>query len=124
MFSVPDYPVYELTDILLMPGLAVFFGLLIYFLGEFNEALKGGVVWKWVGIVIMALGALSGYRFFYAMVAPNTEGNAYRALMYSRKVIIANWGAFLFPLVCIVIAIVITSLRKKSASQRLLHDEF
>jgi hypothetical protein len=66
---------------------------------------------------------LAGYRYFYAMIAGNTEGIAYRTLMYSRKVTIAHWLAFWLPVLCLAVLIAITIVRKRRERIVLL-DEF
>lgn len=122
MFSVPEYTVTDIAEVLLMPGLAVFFGLLAYFLGEFNDQLKGGKAWKWVGIVILAMGALSGFRYFLAMVSSSDEAKYYQSMVFQRRLIYSHWAAFWFPLVCLAIVLVISYWRKKN--RRILLDDF
>ena len=122
MFTIPELPVTDIADIMLMPALAVFFGLLAYLLGEFNESLKGGTVWKWVGGVILGLGALSGFRYFLAMISGSFEGKLYQAQIFQRRVVYAHYAAFWLPLICLGIVIAISYWRKKQ--RRLIYDEF
>ena len=122
MFSIPEYPVTDIADILLMPGLAIFFGLLVFLLGEFNESLKGGAVWKWVGAVILFLGSLSGFRYFLAMVSGSFEGKAYQAQIFQRRLVYTHYAAFWLPLICLAVVAAVSVWRKKQ--RRLLYDEF
>src|SRR5262245_62153517 len=122
MFKVPEYPVTDIAEILLMPCLAIFFGMLAYLLGEFNEALRGGTVWKWVGGIILGLGSLSGFRYFLAMISSSFEGKAYQSQIYQRRLIYTHYAAFWLPLLCLLVAIGISMWRNKQ--RRLLYDEF
>jgi len=122
MFSVPDTPVTDIADLLLVPGLAVFFGLLVYLLGEFNENLKGGYVWKWVGAVILLLGSLAGFRYFLAMVSTGFEGKLYQASIFQRRVVWSHHAAFWLPLICLLVVVAISFWRKRQ--RKLIYDEF
>ena len=122
MFSVPTEVPTDWSDIALIPVIAVFFGLLAYFIGEFGQAVRGGKVWKGIGMGVLALGCLTGFRYFLAMVSGSFEAVAYRESMFSRKLFIAHWAAFFLPVACLILAIVITVVRKKRAS--VMYDEF
>lgn len=124
MFRIPDFTVTDLADVLLMPMLAVFFGMLFFFLGEFNLHMRGRAFWKGIGIAILALGALTGYRFFLAVVSGSFEGKVYRSEIYQRRLLYAHWAAFWLPVVCLLIAIAIVLYRKKMSSRSLIHEEF
>lgn len=124
MFSIPNYTVTDLADVLLMPMLAVFFGMLFFFLGEFNLHMKGRTFWRGLGVAILALGALTGYRFFLAVVSDSFEGKVYRSEIYQRRLLYSHWAAFWLPIACLIVVGVIFYLRKKAAERNLIHDEF
>ena len=124
MFSIPNYTVTDLADVLLMPILAVFFGLLFYFLGEFNLHLKGRNFWRGLGVAILVLGALTGFRFFLAVVSDSFEGKVYRSEIFQRRLLYSHWAAFWLPIVCLILIAVIFYMRKKAAERNLIHDEF
>lgn len=124
MFRIPDFTVTDLADVLLMPMLAVFFGMLFFFLGEFNLHMRGRAFWKGLGAAILALGALTGYRFFLAVVSSSFEGKVYRSEIYQRRLLYAHWAAFWLPVLCLLIVAAIYFYRKKYATRSLIHDEF
>lgn len=124
MFRIPDFTVTELADVLLMPMLAVFFGMLFFLLGEFNAHMRGRGFWKGVGVAILALGALTGYRFFLAVVSSSFEGKVYRSEIYQRRLLYAHWVAFWLPVLCLLIVAAIYFYRKKYGARSLIHEEF
>jgi len=124
MFKIPDNTVTELADVLLMPMLAVFFGMLFALLGEFNEHMRGRAFLMGVGAAILALGALTGYRFFLAVVSNSFEGKVYQSEIFQRRLLYAHWGAFWIPVVCMIIVLAIHFYRRKYSSRSLIHEEF
>lgn len=125
MFSVPNEIPPDITDIVLIPSIAVFFGLLVYMLGEFNVNLKGRKFWKVVGGAILLLGALSGLRYFLAMM-PGDAGTFYREVyagpLSQRRMLYAHYLGFLLPLTSLIGMILISFFRGRR--QNLMYDEF
>lgn len=120
MFSVPTDVSTDWLEVVLLPCIALFFGLVIYFVGEFNVGEAGKPKpWRWVGVAILFLGALLGFRYFLAMVSGSIEGVAYRGLIqgYGRKLMLAHWFAFLGPFVSFLAAFLISKLHGKRLSQ-------
>lgn len=122
MFSVPTEIPQDFSDVVLIPGIAIFFGLLIYLLGEFNPNLKGPKAWKIVGGLILIGGALSGFRYFLAMVSGSSEGEMYRSLLFQRRMIYSHYIGFWLPVAILAILIIVTIIR--SRRRNLMYDEF
>ena len=91
-------------DIALLPGLAIFFGGLIYGLGIRTELLGGSAPWKWAALLVLAFGAWVGLGPFLLFVGGGFESEAYRGMMEirGRKMLVAHWAGFLGPVVCIL----------------------
>lgn len=122
MFSVPTEVPADWADVFIIPGIAVFFGLLVYLMGEFNAQLRGKMAWKVIGGSILVFGSLTGFRYFLAMVSGTSEGVMYRSLLYQRRMIYVHYLGFWLPLVILILLVAVTIVRRRSRS--LMYDEF
>lgn len=120
MFSVPTEVTTDWMEVVLLPSITLFFGLVIFLVGEFNVGEAGKPKpWRWVGVALLFLGSLLGFRYFLAMVATNSEGFLYRSLMvgYGRKLVLSHWFAFLGPFVSFLASFLIAKVHAKRLSQ-------
>lgn len=88
-------------DVVILPGLAVFFGMLLYGLALRQELLGNRVRWKWLPIAVLALGAIAGFGPFWNYIGSSSDAELYRGSIPGRKMLIAHYSAFLLPLLCI-----------------------
>lgn len=101
------------TDVVILPLILLFFGALFYFLGLRKSWIGEKATWRWIGFGIMVLAALAGFRPFWNMVSPGAEGDLYRGLYTSRKIIWGHYFGFLAPLGVILLGLVIEFLHKR-----------
>lgn len=124
MFSVPSTNPTEWVEVVLLPLIALFFGLVIFLVGEFNTGeSRRPKKWKWVGVAILLFGALLGYRYFLPMVTGSIEATIYKEQLrgYGRKMLVAHWFAFLGPFLSALIAVLISWTHGKRLADT--HDE-
>ncbi|KXK14227.1 MAG: hypothetical protein QY327_00480 [Fimbriimonadaceae bacterium] len=95
------------VDVLLLPGLACLFGLLAFVLGLRTQLQGGKPYWKYVGLLILILGAYAGFGPFYNVVGGSFEAIAYKDLLRGRgqKIMIAHWAGFWLPVSLILIGL-------------------
>lgn len=112
------------SDFLLLPLLATFFGLLIYFLGVKKEVDGGKAVWKWIGLLVVGVGAFSAWSDFALMVGIGDPAyvSMQKAQYDGKRFLVAIYGGFLIPVVSIVSSIFIGKIvvsRAKANSEEL-----
>lgn len=94
------------VEVVILPALAVFFGVLLYGLALRLEATGERVRWKWLPLGVLFVGVLAGFAPFWAYVGPSVESEIYRGSIPGRKMLAAHWAAFLGPLLCLVAILV------------------
>ncbi|MEZ0326031.1 MAG: hypothetical protein ACAH95_08990 [Fimbriimonas sp.] len=100
-FGAPD----KWYDLLIVPGLAVFFGLLIRFLGWNREKMgKPSTTWSWFAIAVLALGAFVGFKAMWNLFDPDLAA-FYRATIWQRRVLVSHYLAFGLPFIALLIVI-------------------
>jgi hypothetical protein len=91
-------------EVIILPALAVFFGWLVYLLGVRMERVTHEPArWKWVGVVILILGAYAGFGPFLSYVSPGLDAQLYRDSIPGRRMLISHLSGFLVPLVSVVL---------------------
>ncbi len=93
-------------DPLIMPGIFTVFGLLVWWMGSMAEQKGKPGSWKWVGVVLLVIGAGFGYTHFQQQTGSSPEDVLYRAsLPINRRFAGANYLAFFLPLVGILVCV-------------------
>ncbi len=95
---VLDQPPRSWLDVAVVPGLALFFGLLIFGLGARVEATGGRARWKWLGFAVLLLGLYNGLEYFWNFVGTSLDASLYRSVVTGRKMLVAHLFAFFGPL--------------------------
>ncbi len=99
-------------DLLIVPGLAVFFGLLIRFLGWNRDRMgKRSKTWSWLAVVVLTLGAYVGFKAMWNLYDPDLAA-FYKATIWSRLVLFSHYAAFALPALALI-AVVIWNLTEK-----------
>ena len=88
-------------EIVILPALAVFFGLVLYCLALRAERLEDRVRWKWVPVIILAIGAFAAFGPFWSYVGPGVDSEIYRGMIPGRKMLTAHVAAFAGPVLSI-----------------------
>jgi hypothetical protein len=94
MYGSPD----SLVDLLIVPTLAVFFGLLFWFLA-WNRERNGasGTAWKVVSLLVLVGGLYAGAQAVWNLHNP-ALGAFYRETIWSRKVLYSHYAALAMPI--------------------------
>jgi len=97
----------DITDIILLPFMLMFFGLVWWILAWNAERTTGRKAnWKWGAFFFLFVSMYTGFKFFWAMLDPSSNGQLYRETMrgieHSRRVVVSHYVAFLFPFVSTV----------------------
>ncbi len=111
-------------DVLLMPGLAVFFGGLVLAIAIRAEMHGKPSPAKWAALAILFVGLWMGLPWFLSYVGPWPEAKMYQAdlLVYGRKMLLAHWGALLLPLLGIAATVVYQVRFSKRTVERGLQE--
>ncbi len=97
-FGAPD----KWYDLLIVPGLAVFFGLLIRFLGWNRHRMgKSSKTWTWFAIAVLTLGAYVGFKAMWNLFDPDLAA-FYRATIWQRRVLVSHYIGFGLPLLALI----------------------
>lgn len=115
----------SVTDILVMPLICTFFGMLIYFLGQKKENSGAKAPWKWVGVLILGLGAGLGWQYFAPMAGLGNEVDAtfVQSQYDAKRFKISMYGAFLLPLLALIACIIVHFIRSKSQATTIAEEE-
>ena len=86
------------TDVLLLPGILLFFGVFVYGAafgnGMRQDALPG---YRWAGVGLLALAAFLGALTVWKLFEPGI-GAFYRAALQGRKVVAAHYVSLVLPI--------------------------
>lgn len=106
----------SVTDIVVMPVICTFFGMLIYFLGQKKENQGGKAPWKWVGVLVLGLGAGLGWQYFAPMVGFGNEvDSAFVQSQYDAKRFkLSMYSAFLLPLLALISCVIVHFVKSRS----------
>jgi hypothetical protein len=89
-------------DLLIVPGLAVFFGLLLRFLAWNRDRMgKRSVAWTWFAIAVLCVGAYVGFRAMWNLYDPDLSA-FYRATIWHRKVLFSHYIGFGLPILALI----------------------
>lgn len=108
-----------IADLLLLPMLSVFFGLLIFLLGTKKERDGGVAHWKWAGLVVVLIGAFYSWKYFSLMAGIGDPVNVamYRANYEGKRYAIANYASFLLPMIAALACVAVHFLFRKRANR-------
>ncbi len=101
----------DITDIILLPFMLVFFGLVWWILAWNSERMTNRKAkWKWGAFFLFFLSMYTGFKFFWAMIDSSANGLLYRETMrgieHSRRVVVSHYVAFLIPLITTISVLV------------------
>lgn len=115
----------SVTDIIVMPLICTFFGMLIYFLGQKKENQGGKAYWKWLGVLVLGLGAGLGWQYFAPMVGIGNEvDSAFVQSQYdARRFKLSMYASFLIPLFALVACVIVHLVKSRSQGVELAEDE-
>jgi hypothetical protein len=102
MVPLSALPPASWVDVVILPGIAVFFGMLFYSLGFREMASPKLNAWRVAGIVVLFLGALAGFGPFWSYIGLGVDGELYRGAVIGRKMMLAHLGAFGVPAICLI----------------------
>lgn len=85
------------NDIILLPGILVFFGAFVYAVA-FANGLRDHVVprYRWIGFVLVFLAVLIGVKYVARMLDSNAD--FYKSMITSRKAALAHYVSLAMPL--------------------------
>jgi hypothetical protein len=99
--------------LLIVPGLAVFFGLLLQFLGwNLKRQGKSAVAWTGLSLLVLALGAYVGFKVMWNLFDPEL-GSFYRSTIWQRRILVMHYVAFGLPLICFLAVVAWNAAEKK-----------
>ena len=100
-------------ELLIMPALAVFFGLLLRFLG-WNQSRQGkkSPTWTWMAVAVLALGAYVVFKVMWHLFDPELSA-FYRNTIWSGKVLASHYLAFGLPVLALIAVLVWNLAEKK-----------
>jgi hypothetical protein len=89
-------------DLLIVPMLAVFFGLLVRFLG-WNKHRMGqkSATWNIIAVIVLSIGVYAGARTVWNLYDPEL-GSFYRETIWQRRMLYSHYAALLLPLLALV----------------------
>lgn len=85
-------------ELIMLPGLATFFGLLTFFLSSLKERDGGKAPAKWIGLALCVIGVIIGFGPFWLYISSSADSAIYRELVSGRKMMIGHMGGFILPL--------------------------
>jgi hypothetical protein len=91
-------------DVLLMPAIVSFFGVLVFALAARKVWVGENGKWRWAGVALLLLAAYIGFGPFWKIVAPGIDGDLYRGSITGRgmKMAIAHYIGFILPVLCVL----------------------
>lgn len=108
------------TDVLMLPLLAVIFGMFVYVVGYRKELAGDKGVWRWLGVALFVLGCYVGWSYFYNMFGGSADALLYRAQIEgggpNKKLRIAHYAAFLLPFASLLVALFLEWRLKRMGS--------
>lgn len=115
----------SVTDILVMPLICTFFGMLIYFLGQKKENQGGKAYWKWVGVLVLGLGAGLGWQYFAPMVGIGNEvDSAFVQSQYdARRFKLSMYTSFLLPTLALISCVIVHFVKSRSQGAAIEQEE-
>lgn len=108
MNLVQQTPPQSWSDVLLLPGLALFFGALVLGMAIRSEALGKRSTAKWLALAILLVGLWMGLPWFISYVGPWPEAKLYQAdlVVQGRRMLWAHWGAVVLPMIGVIAFVV------------------
>lgn len=113
LFDLPDQAPENFAEPLILPGILLVIGLIIYGIGYYLEVNTKKAPWKTMGAIIpMAIGAFMG-------IGPVKYINDpfYRSTAEGSKMLLSHWGALVLPLLGILGVLLVNLIQKKQASR-------
>jgi len=98
-------------DVMLMPSLLLFFGVVIWAVGLGRLKMAETAPWRWIALPLMLIGAYLGLLNVMQYMDP-----VYRMATPGNRMLVAHWGSFLLPLAG-ALAFVLTEVLKRSPNK-------
>lgn len=97
-----------LSDVLLLPGILIFLGVVVYGVA-YTNALQGGALprYRWVSMLFVALAFLASVGKFWELVNPATGPFYQQMLVGQKKVLIAHYVGPVLPVLCVALVILL-----------------
>jgi hypothetical protein len=87
-----------MSDILILPLMLTLIGFLLFYAGAYVEAKRGKAVWKWIGVLPIAVSLVIGFQYLYRWLSDSVYAEAV-STGAAKKMVAAHWGAFIIPLI-------------------------
>ena len=92
----------SLLDLMIVPLLALFFGVLMRFVGWNRHRMgKKSAAWNVLAVVVLGLGVYAGAKTVWNLYDPEL-GSLYRETIWQRRILYAHYAALALPMLALI----------------------